>query len=256
MGVRVLGQTRVDGATALGARDRRVLAALVVMHGRVCPADRLADAVYGDEPPPTWRKVVQGSIVRLRRVLGAHAIETSAAGYRLVLSGDEIDARRFERLVGEADHLAAVGDTERAASVLGEALALFADEALVDLDDWEPARAEATRLAEQRLVAQERRVEALLTSGQHREAALLAAALVEEQPLREQRWGALALAQYRSGRQADALRSLQRARRLLVEELGVDLGADLVALERSILEHDDALAAPVPAPPPATAACP
>lgn len=241
MRIRVLGPTGVDGSGELAGRDRRVLAALVVMAGRVCPPDRLAAALYGDDPPPTWRKVVQGSVVRLRRLLGPMAVETSAAGYRLVVGDDEIDARRFERLVRQAADLAGTGDDERSALMLRDALDLFRGDPLVDLDGWEPARAEAARLQELRLLAEERSVEALIKSGQHRDAVALAAGLVEEQPLREQRWAVLALAQYRTGRQADALRALNRARRLLAEELGLAPGQELVELERAILAQDPAL---------------
>ncbi len=63
--------------------------------------------------------------------------------------------------------------------------------------------------------------------------------VVAEEPLREHRWATLALAQYRCGRQADALRSLRRARQTLVEELGIEPGTEIVALERAILDQDD-----------------
>src|SRR5262249_48806010 len=156
--------------------------------------------------------VVQGSIMRLRHVLGAESIESSANGYRLTVLDDEIDARHFERLMREGDVCVTRDDEERAAGLYGEALALFAGEPLIDLDGWEPRRAEAAGLGELRLLAEERRVDALLESGRHQEASSLALGLVEEQPLREQRWATLALSQYRCGRQGDALRSLNRAR--------------------------------------------
>jgi DNA-binding SARP family transcriptional activator/WD40 repeat protein len=243
-GIRVLGIAGIDGAADLAPRDRRVLAALVVTGGRFCPADRLAAALYGDQdPPPSWRKVVQGSITRLRSVLGAQGIESSANGYRLTLGDDAIDARRFERLLREADAYAAQGDGERAAIAYREALALYTGEPLVDLDGWEPGRAEAARLAELRLLAEERHVDALLTSGRHQDAASLAIGLVEEQPLREQRWAALALAQYRCGRQGDALRSLNRARRVLATEVGLEPSHELVELEHAILAQEPNLSA-------------
>jgi len=83
--VRVLGPASIVGAGPLAPRDRQVLAALVVELGRVCPADRLAEALYGASPPATWRKVVHGSIGRLRNVLGSYAIVTTGSGYRLEL---------------------------------------------------------------------------------------------------------------------------------------------------------------------------
>jgi DNA-binding SARP family transcriptional activator/WD40 repeat protein len=242
--IRVLGVAGINDAPELAPRDRRVLAALVVMSGRFCTADRLAAALYGDQDPPaSWRKVVQGAVMRLRAVLGADGIESSANGYRLAIPDDEIDARLFERQLREAEVASARDDGERAAVLYSDALKLFSGEPLVDLDGWEPGRAEAARLGELRLLAEERRVDALLESGQHQDAVSLAAGLVEEQPLREQRWATLALAQYRCGRQGDALRSLNRARRVLAEEVGLDPSNDLVELERAILAQEPNLAA-------------
>ena len=117
--VRVLGPASVEGAGPLAPRDRQVLAALVVEAGRVCPADRLAEAMYGTAPPATWRKVVHGSISRLRQHLGSHAIVTTGTGYRLELGDDEIDARLFERLLAEAERLSGIGEHERAALQVG-----------------------------------------------------------------------------------------------------------------------------------------
>jgi WD40 repeat protein/DNA-binding SARP family transcriptional activator len=221
-----------------------VLAALVVDAGRVCAADRLADALYGPAPPATWRKVVQGSVGRLRQLLGPHAIATVGDGYRLELGDDELDARRFERLVGEAADLTTAGEHERAALTLEAALALSSSEPLADLDGWEPGRAAAARYDELRRLAEEGMVRALLASGQNERALAAAAELVVREPLREYRWVALALAQYRAGRQGEALRSITRARRALAEELGLDPGPDLVALERAILAQDSELLGP------------
>jgi DNA-binding SARP family transcriptional activator len=104
-GIGLLGPLSVDGhgdaeTVSLGPRDRVVLAALAVRPGEVVSAERLADALWGERPPPSWNKVVPGCVMRLRRVLGAEAIETTGHGYRLVVPADEIDAQRFERLVG------------------------------------------------------------------------------------------------------------------------------------------------------------
>ncbi len=199
-------------------------------------------------PPPTWRKVVQGSVVRLRRALGPLAIETTADGYRLAVGDDDVDVRRFEQLVATAADLGAAGEHERAGFLLDEALGLFAGDAFPDLDSWEPARAEAARLTQGRLLAEEQRVQGLLVMGLDARAAILASELVEQQPLREQRWAALALAQYRTGRQGDALRSITRARRILVAELGLEPGRALVELERSILSQEESLNQSTPTP--------
>ena len=102
MGIGVLGPLTFDGAPpALPRRDRVVLAALAVAAGAPVPAERLADAVWSDTPPPSWSKVVQSSIVRLRKLLGRHVIETLPEGYRLTLPPHDVDAHEFERLVDE-----------------------------------------------------------------------------------------------------------------------------------------------------------
>ena len=112
MAISVLGPLTVDGdASSLGPRDRVVLEVLVLRLGEVVSAERLADAMWGDVPPPTWNKVVQGCVVRLRKVLGTAAIETSTAGYRLTTSADEVDAHRFERMVRRSLELLTLGST-------------------------------------------------------------------------------------------------------------------------------------------------
>ena len=256
MTIAVLGPLRVDGdASLLAPRDGVVLEALLLRPGDVVSAERLADAMWGDAPPATWNKVLQGSVMRLRKVLGAGAIETSAAGYRLTTPADEVDAHRFERMVRRSQELLTLGEHDRAAYVSGEALALWRGPALRELERWDPGRVEAGRLEELRLDAEEIRLEASLRAGRHREVLAETQARVAEAPLRERRWALLALAQYQAGRQGDALRTLHQARTVLVRELGVEPGPDLVALEQAILRQDPSLVAAV-ALPESSAACP
>jgi DNA-binding SARP family transcriptional activator len=140
VGIGVLGPVTVAGDTGiLGPRDRVVLAALSLRPGELVSSERLADALWGELPPATWTKVVQGCVARLRKVLGAEAIETGSQGYRLVLPVEEVDAQRFERLVMRGRELLTLGEPERAAHVLREALALWHGRALVDLEGWGPA---------------------------------------------------------------------------------------------------------------------
>lgn len=242
MGIAVLGPLEVDeSAGRLGPRDRVVLSALALWPGEVVSADRLADALWRSEAPESWAKVVQGCIMRLRKVLGSQAIETTPHGYRLVLPSEDIDARRFERLVGRGRELLALGEPERAGYVLGEAIALWRGPALVELDGWDTGRVECERLEELRLEAEDLRLDAALRAGQAREVVGQAQALVSQAPLRERRWSLLALAQYQAGRQSEALRTLRQVRRVLATELGLDPGPELVALEEAILRQDPTL---------------
>jgi WD40 repeat protein/DNA-binding SARP family transcriptional activator len=254
--IAVLGPVVVEGdAAILGPRDRVVLAALALHPGETVSAERLADALWGDGPPATWPKVIYGCVGRLRKVLGAAAIETARQGYRLVLPVEDVDAQRFERLVGRGRELLTLGEPDRAAHVIGEALALWRGRALVELEGWSPGRIEAARLEELRLDAQEVLVEAALRAGRYREVLAEVQARVGEAPLRERRWALLALAQYQAGRQGEALRTLHRARTVLASELGVDPGPDLVALEAAILRQDPSLVAEAALPEP-SATCP
>jgi WD40 repeat protein/DNA-binding SARP family transcriptional activator len=256
VGIAVLGPLAISGdGGSLAPRDRVVLAALAVRRGEVVGAAALADALWREQPPATWSKQIQASVVRLRRALGSGAIETVADGYRLAVPGDAIDAHRFERLVSRARELDALGASDRAAHQLEEALALWRGAPLVELDGWEPGRTEAARLEEMRLEAEEARLDAALRAGLHRQVLAEAGARVAEQPLREHRWALLALAQYQSGQQADALRTIRESRRRLAEELGLDPGPTLTSLEEAILQQDPALAAATAVPEPSTT-CP
>lgn len=242
--IAVLGTIEVDGtgdAGALTRRDRVVLGALTTSHGESLTVDQLSDALWGDEPPKSSAKVVQGSVMRLRRLLGNEAIETTGAGYRLTLDGDTVDAHAFERLVGRARELASVHEPERAASAYEQALALWRGAPLPELQEWDPGRAEAERLLEVRRSVEEELVEARMDCGLVAAAVADAQHLVRREPYREHRWALLALALYRSGRQREALDAIRRARTTLIDELGLDPGPELVTLEQRILQQDAAL---------------
>jgi DNA-binding SARP family transcriptional activator/WD40 repeat protein/energy-coupling factor transporter ATP-binding protein EcfA2 len=255
VGIHVLGPVEVDGGESLRPRDRQVLAALAVRSRRSVTPEEIADAVWGDEPPASWSKQVQICVAHLRKVLEPGAIETSPeGGYRLT-SRTEVNSERFEELVARGRQLAATGEPDRAASVLAGALALVRGNPYRSLDHWAPATGEIARLTDLIRTAEEDLLEARLAVGEHREVASRAPAQVAEEPLRERRWAALALAQYRCGRQADALRSIRQARAVLREQLGVDPGPDLVALEARILRQDESLRA-IAEPRPMSDQCP
>lgn len=242
MRIGLLGPLVLEGGVGkIGPRDRVVLGALAVRPGEVSSADRLADALWGDRPPASSKKIVQGCVARLRKILGPETIETLPQGYRLSVSSDELDTLQFERLVSRGRELLTVAETERASYVLGQALDLWRGPAFADLDRWEPGRVEAQRLQELRMDAEELRLDAGLRAGHHLEMLTVAQDQVTAAPLRERRWGLLALAQYQTGRQAEALRTLHRVRTVLANELGIDPSPDLVALEQAILQQDPSL---------------
>lgn len=243
MDVAVLGPLLVAGASSAGRRDRVVLAALAVRAGHPVRTDELIDALWGEHPPSSAPKILQGCIVRLRKMLGPDAIRTTSSGYVLALAPDQLDSQRFERLVVRARELLSLGQPDRASYQLTEALALWNGEAFGELGEWQPAISEARRLDELRLEAEELRVDALLRAGRHAEVLAEVQALVRAAPLREYRWVLQARAQYQAGQQGEALRTLHQLRTVLATRLGVDPGADVAALEQAILRQEPSLLA-------------
>lgn len=246
MGIQVLGPLAVDGSGRLGPHDRVVLQALATRLGRPVSADELIDAVWDDHPPASAAKNLQSCVVRLRKVLGAGAIETSPHGYVLTVPPDHVDAHDFETRVTRARSLLEAGESDRVAYLLERALGQWRGPAFPDLPDWPPARRAADRLDELRLEAQEMYVDAMLRSGRPREVLAQAHALVRAAPLRERRWELLVLAQYQTGAQGEALRSLRQLRAVLARELGIDPSPEMLALEQSILTQDPRLLVPQP----------
>lgn len=241
VGIRLLGPTEVGAGGSLSPRDRAVLSALCVQPGQAVPAEVLADALWGDAPPKTWGKVVQGSVMRLRRAVGSSAIETTAGGYRIVVPDGLLDTVEFESLVARGRSFLAVNEPQRAATMFEQALALWRGPPFPELADWDRARSEGARLLDVRRAVEEDLVEAHLAAGRAVEAAAEARPLVAREPFRERRWALLATALYRTGRQGEALDVLRRASRTMRDELGLDPGAELVELEARMLAQDPTL---------------
>jgi DNA-binding SARP family transcriptional activator len=222
----------------LGTGRQRALLALLLVHANeVVSADRLIDELWAGNPPASAPKVLQGYVSQLRRVLPADTIRTRDPGY--VLASGETDAQEFMRLVDEASAV----PPDEAAPLLEHALALWRGRPLAEFEyeDW--AQAEIGRLDEQRLVALEERIDVDLQLGRHAQLVAELEALLAEHPLRERLRGQLMVALYRSGRQADALAAYAQGRRKL-DELGLEPSPSLDELQRAILRHDEALAAP------------
>jgi predicted ATPase/DNA-binding SARP family transcriptional activator len=237
---------------ALGGQKRRALLAVLLLDANsVVSGDRLIDALWGDSPPETARNTIQVYISQLRKLLPESALETAPPGYRLVIEPDNVDLFEFIRLSEEGRTALGAGDAAGGADTLRAALALWRGAPLADLA-WEPfAQAEIVRLEELRLAALEDRIDADLALGRHGQLIGELEQLVAEHPLKERLRAQLMLALYRSGRQADALAVYQRARRTLVDELGIEPSDSLKQLELAILAHDPALSldAPLAAPP-------
>jgi DNA-binding SARP family transcriptional activator len=241
---RVLGPVDVlaDGRPVPlpAAKPRALLAALLLSRNRVVSVDRLIDDLWGEEPPETATKALQGYVSQLRKALGADRLLTKPPGYSLRVEDGELDLDRFERLGREGRELLAAGDSKAAATRLAEALELWRGTPLAEFS--EPfARDAGARLEDARLAALEERIEADLALGRHARLIPELEELVAREPLRERPRAQLMLALYRSGRQADALELYRRTRETLSEELGIEPSLELQELERRMLQHDPTL---------------
>jgi ABC-type transport system substrate-binding protein/DNA-binding SARP family transcriptional activator/DNA-binding beta-propeller fold protein YncE len=255
---RVLGPLEVwfDGAPVKigGARQRALLAMLLLHANRVVSREQLIDELLSDARPETADHTLRVQVSRLRSVVdrpGASEprLVRQVPGYRLRVNSGELDLDVFEELVAQAHEASGNGDHELASRTLREAEALWRGRPLADLDSKRFAQLEIERLAEMRLVATEDRIDAELALGRHRRLVPELERMVAEHPLRERVRGQAMMALYRSGRQADALAAYRTGRACLVDQLGVEPGPALRDLERAILRQDVALEQPQSASP-------
>ncbi|QIG40392.1 hypothetical protein G5T42_13665 [Microbacterium sp. 4R-513] len=240
MAVKVLGPLDT-GTPPLSPRERAILSALVVRHGESMGPSELASAYWGDEPPQTWAQQVKTAVGRIRSRLGRESVLTKGSEYALGLDPESIDAGRFERLVSSARGHALHGEPDRAIDNYARALALWRGAAYPDLSDWQPGVLEAMRLADIRAAVEVELLEQRLKIGEARQVLPLAERLLREEPLREERWALVALANYQLDRQAEALATLRAARARLLDELGVEPGPRLRELEQRMLRRDPQL---------------
>ena len=248
--IRLLGPFEVvrnGSAIGLGTRKQRaVLALLALEPNSAIPTERLIDALWGEDPPASARAVLQTYVAGLRKGLDRTGIEvaTRGTGYALEVDSAFVDAERFRALVGEARELAGRGDRATAVETLREALALWRGRPLEEFHPEPGLAVAAERLEAQRLGATEERIEGDLAVGSSSGLVDELEALVAEHPYRERLRGQLMRALYLDGRQGEALEAYRDARRRLADDLGIEPGPDLRALERAVLEHDPVLDAP------------
>jgi DNA-binding SARP family transcriptional activator len=238
---RILGPLEVvgdDGPIALGGQKQRALLGLLLVHaGEVVATDRLITDLWGEQPPRTATTSLQNFISQLRKLLGPGVLETKPPGYVLRVDPEGFDLARFERRVAEARGAVPAERAQR----LRDALALWRGSPLADLAFETFAQGEIRRLEELRLDALEARIDADLDLGAGGELVGELESLVVQFPLRERLRAQLMLALYRAGRQADAIQAYHDARRVLVEELGVEPGPALKQVYTSILRQERSL---------------
>ena len=211
---------------------------------QVVSIDSLIESLWGPEPPGDPVRSIHVLVSRLRKALGSEAIVTRGRGYALAAEADDVDVGRFTRLSDSGRASLESGDAATAAATLREALGLWRGQPFADLPSEHALEAERHRLEELRLAALETRIDADLALGRHASVLPELEGLVREHPLRERPIAQLMLAQYRCGRQAEALETYRAARTRLVETLGLEPGSELQQLERDILQHAPALGTP------------
>jgi DNA-binding SARP family transcriptional activator/tetratricopeptide (TPR) repeat protein len=250
--LRVLGplSATLDGRPLdLGApKQRAVLAILALDAGRVIPTDRFIELLWDDDAPRATA-TLQTYISNLRRILEPHrrprdpatVLVTEPPGYRLVLEPYCLDATRMTELAAVARRHHREGSLQDAVDSADTALHLWTGDVLPELVN-EPFVVEAAeRLGRVHLAAVSVAADARLALGDHTGALAVLEPATPQHPFDEHLHALLALAQYRAGRQADALRTVDRIRRTLAEEAGLDLGPELRSLEADLLAHAPSL---------------
>jgi len=237
-----------------GSRPRALLALFLLHRNEVVALDRIVEELWAGQPPKTAEQAVRVYVSNLRKVLEPggpdepRMLVTRGSGYVLRVGPGDVDVDRFEELRTEGRRLLEEGEAAQAVQVLGEALSLWRGPALQDFAYENFAEPEIARLEELRVATLEDRFDARLAAGESSELVADLEQLVDASPLRERPRAQLMLALYRSGRQAEALETYQRGRRLLADELGLEPGEPLRLLELRILQQDPELARPTPPP--------
>lgn len=248
LGFGVLGPFEVTANGALltlgGAKQRAVLAMLVINRNRAVALDSLIGAAWEDFPPPGARTSLHSYVSNLRRLLGTAGVDprtvlaSAPPGYRLAVPDAACDLGRFIAEKTAGVQAAAAGRLEQASDHLSAALAQWRGHVLEDLRDFRFVEAFASALVEEKVVAHTVRAEAEIACGRAYSVIGELETLVAEQPYREPLWAQLITAYYISGRQSDALDAHRRLKTTLAEDLGIDPGSSVRDLHERILRQE------------------
>src|SRR5882757_3534577 len=226
------------------AKQRAVLATLLINRNRIVAIDSLIDAAWQQEPPPEARGSLHAHVSRLRRLVSGAGVDPAAVlvsaqpGYRLTVPDEACDLGRFAIEQKAGIQAAAAGRFEQASTHLSAALAEWRGPVLEDLRDFQFVEAFAAALGEDKLVALTARAEAEIACGRTHSIVRELEALVVEHPYREPLWAQLITAYYLAERQYDALDTYGRLKTTLADELGIDPGPTLRALHQRILRQE------------------
>jgi SARP family transcriptional regulator, regulator of embCAB operon len=256
MDCRVLGQMTVRSGGTLASltapKPRKVLALLMVRANLVVPIETLGRELWRDEPPASAQTTLQTYVLQVRRMLAQtlgitseevarDILVTAADGYMLRLKPGELDLHGYQRLAEQGRAAVAERDDALGSRLLGEALALWQDTALIDVRLGPVLTVEVSRLEESRLATWQLRFDAELRLERHHSVLCELSSLAALHPLHEDLQAQYMVALYRSGRRTDALNAFQRLRTTLLEDVGLEPSRRIHQLQRAILTADPAL---------------
>jgi DNA-binding SARP family transcriptional activator len=250
----LLGPLEVSNAEepvpAGGLNQRAILAYLLLHANRTVATSQLVRAVWGEDAPPTARKMLQAAIAGLRELLATDTgqnhpvLVTRAPGYLLRINPQDIDLHRFQHLLASGRAALADRSWDAAAVALRAAWRLWRGPVVADLAEAGIDWPELAVVRSSRLAAFEDHMDAELAVGRHHEVLGELEAAVAEEPMRERLCSNLMLALYRCGRQADALEFYRGYRDMLVDLLGLEPAPGLRGLQEAILNHESYLLDP------------
>lgn len=224
---------------------RAVLATLLLRNGKVVPTEVLIERMWGTDPPKSARTIVQSYVSKLRKTLdsgGAGAgprLITQYPGYLMDVDASQLDLHRFHSMAERGRLARDRGQLAEASVALRAALDLWRGPALSDVESEALHQIDVPRLEESRLNTVEDWVDVELALGRHRE--IMNSIQSEATGLRQRLFGQLMIALYRSGRQIEALRAFRLIRRRLVNDLGLEPGAELQSIHQAVLRGDTSL---------------
>jgi DNA-binding SARP family transcriptional activator/tetratricopeptide (TPR) repeat protein len=244
VGIGVLGPVVVvdaDGAEVKlgGVRPRAILAYLAMQPGRDVAVASLIDAVWGDEAPDTVVNTLQVNVSTLRRLLAplGVSIDRTTGAYRLSVHPTLVDVHQFDGLIAAGRAALRGHHPERGFDALRAGMALWRGRPFEGLEAAPFVESMRPVLERTRTAAAPEQVECLQQLGRFDDAVVEAERIVAREPFDERAWGLVMTSNYLAGHQAEALQAFQRARRVLADELGLEPGPDLVAVERAVLDR-------------------
>ncbi|WP_283139300.1 AfsR/SARP family transcriptional regulator [Rhizohabitans arisaemae] len=242
---RILGAVEIGGLPNgwygnIPHRTRQLLALLLAAREQSVPSERIIGRIWGDEPPLSAAQMLRGHIMKLRRIIGDKGrtmVMMEPNGYRLRHYYSALDAAVFEKLVSRGRAHLANGEADSAGDIFEEALSLWRGPlALEDVRDISELEAEAVRLEELRSLAEESLMDAYLATGRAAVALPMLRMFTVTHPLRCRFWVQLMAAQMEVGRPAEAAEVFHQARRLLLDEVGMEPPALLAEVHQAIIE--------------------